>query len=76
MESETFTAEELAQRVGLHRGTIRNYVWRGVLPPPLGLGRHARYDRRHLHIVLAIQNERQKRMTMRDWSDRQRSHAL
>ena len=66
----TFTAEELAERMGLHRGTIRNYVWRGVLPPPLGKGRNTRYDERHLYILMAIQNERQNRMTIRDWADK------
>ena len=69
MESETFTAAELAARMNIHPGTIRNYVWRGVLPPPVGKGRNARYTLTHLHILMAIANERENRMLIRDWQD-------
>ncbi len=70
MEQDTFSAEELAERMKLHPGTIRNYVCRGVLPPPTGKGQNARYDLRHLHVLMAIATERANRMTMRDWRDR------
>ena len=69
VESELFTAEQLAQRVGLHRGTIRNYVWRRVIPPPYGKGRNARYGWPHLHIILSMQEERARRMRIADWAD-------
>ena len=75
MDTELFTAEELAQRVGLHRGTIRNYVWRGVIPPPFGKGRSARYGWPHLHIIQAMQQEREHRMRMTDWAYQWKSEA-
>jgi DNA-binding transcriptional MerR regulator len=77
MERETYTAEELSHKIGCHRGTIRNYVWRGILPKPIGKGRAARYDNRHLNIMMMIKHEREKRMTMRDWADwhKAQSHA-
>ena len=76
MESETFTAEQLAQKMKMHRGTIRNYVWKGVLPPPIGKGRSARYDYRHVNILRMIQDERSNRMTMRDWADWRKAQSV
>ena len=46
---------ELADRVGLTRRAIRFYVQRGLLPPPLGLGRGRHYDQRHLEVLRRIQ---------------------
>lgn len=73
MEAEVYTAQDLADMFLLHRGTIRNYVWRGVLPPPVGKGRSARYDYRHVYILEEMQRERRGRMKVEDWRDRWKS---
>ena len=46
--------DELADRAGLSRRAIRFYVQRGLLPPPLGLGRGRHYDQRHLEVLKRI----------------------
>src|SRR5687768_1559795 len=55
MAEGQLSLEELADRVGLSRRAIRFYVQRGLLPPPLGLGRGRHYDQRHLEAVRRIQ---------------------
>jgi transposase len=65
-----YTAVELAEMFNMQRGTIRNLVWKKVLPPPVGKGRAARYDYRHVYILQEMQRERKNRMTIKDWQDR------
>jgi DNA-binding transcriptional MerR regulator len=55
MPEGQLSLEELADRVGLSRRAIRFYVQRGLLPPPLGLGRGRHYDQRHLETLRRIQ---------------------
>src|SRR5687768_463679 len=55
MADGQLSLEELADRVGLSRRAIRFYVQRGLLPPPLGLGRGKHYDLRHLNALRRIQ---------------------
>ena len=47
--------EELSDRTGLTRRAVRFYVQRGLLPPPLGLGRGRHYDQRHLEGLKRLQ---------------------
>ena len=54
MADGQLSLEELAARVGLTRRAIRFYVHRGLLPPPLGLGRGRHYDQRHLDALRRI----------------------
>jgi DNA-binding transcriptional MerR regulator len=55
MSEGQLSLDELADRVGLSRRAIRFYVQRGLLPPPLGLGRGRHYDQRHLETLRRIQ---------------------
>ena len=55
MAEGQLSLEELADRMGLSRRAIRFYVQRGLLPPPLGLGRGRHYDSRHLEALRRIQ---------------------
>ena len=55
MSEGQLSLEELADRIGLSRRAIRFYVQRGLLPPPLGLGRGRHYDQRHLETLRLIQ---------------------
>jgi DNA-binding transcriptional MerR regulator len=55
MAEGQLSLDELADRVGLSRRAIRFYVQRGLLPPPLGLGRGRHYDQRHIEVLRRIQ---------------------
>ncbi len=48
------TVGELAERGGVSRRTVRYYVQRGLLAPPLGAGRGSRYTPAHLDRLIRI----------------------
>ena len=54
MSNGEMSLEELADRMGLTRRAVRFYVQRGLLPPPLGLGRGRHYDQRHVEALRRI----------------------
>ena len=54
MKSGTLSIGELADAANLSRRAIRFYVQRGLLPPPLGVGRGRHYDPSHLHRLRRI----------------------
>ena len=54
MADGQWTLEELADRSGVSGRAIRFYVQRGILPPPLGLGRGRHYDARHEQALRRI----------------------
>ncbi len=49
-----FNIEYLAQKAGVSRRTVRYYIQRGLLPPPLGHKRGAYYTEAHLERLLLI----------------------
>ena len=55
MANGQLSLDELADRMGLTRRAVRFYVQRGLLPPPLGLGRGRHYDQHHLETLRRIQ---------------------
>jgi DNA-binding transcriptional MerR regulator len=55
MAEGQLSIEELADRAGLTRRGVRFYVQRGLLPPPLGLGRGRHYNQRHLDAIRRVQ---------------------
>lgn len=55
MESErTYTLTELCELANLPKRTVRYYIQQGLLEPPVGAGRGARYHTRHLERLLEI----------------------
>jgi DNA-binding transcriptional MerR regulator len=46
--------EELAERAGVSRRTVRYYVQRGLLPAPSGVGRGKHYGETHLTRLIQI----------------------
>src|SRR3954466_14284907 len=54
MADGEMSLDELADRMGLTRRAVRFYVQRGLLPPPLGLGRGRHYDQRHVETLRRI----------------------
>jgi hypothetical protein len=49
-----YTKEHLVARSGLPERTIRNYIKRGLVPPPEGYGSGATYGDEHMCRVVAI----------------------
>ena len=49
-----FNIEYLAQKAGISRRTVRYYIQRGLLPPPLGQKRGSYYTEAHLERLLLI----------------------
>ena len=49
-----YSIGELADLAGVSRRTIRYYVQRGLVPPPLGAGRGHYYTGEHLQRLLSI----------------------
>jgi len=53
-EACIYGVEELAERAGVTRRTVRYYVQRELLPPPRGLGRGKHYTEAHLATLVRI----------------------
>jgi DNA-binding transcriptional MerR regulator len=49
-----YGVEDLAERGGVSRRTVRYYIQRGLLPPPHGLGRGKHYTEAHLATLVRI----------------------
>jgi DNA-binding transcriptional MerR regulator len=64
MEEPRYTIDELVEKSGLSRRTIRYYVQEGLIPPPAGRGRGGFYNDSHLATLLKIQDLRQRGFTL------------
>ena len=53
-----FSLEELADAAGMTSRNVRAYQTRGLIPPPLRVGRRSEYTTRHLEALQAIQRAR------------------
>ena len=56
---EEHSINELAERVGVSPRTIRHYIEEGLLPPPIGSGRHQLFSREHeirLRVAKALRD--------------------
>jgi DNA-binding transcriptional MerR regulator len=54
LEEERYGIDELAERAGVTRRTVRYYVQRGLLAGPEGAGRGAHYTGEHLATLVRI----------------------
>lgn len=54
MSEETYKLEELAKAAGTSPRTVRYYVQRGLLPPPVFKGKDSAYGKDHLVRLKAI----------------------
>lgn len=62
--SPRYAIGELAEAAGVSRRAVRFYVQRGLMPPPLGQGRGAHYDRSHLTRLLEIKRRQEAGMPL------------
>lgn len=51
-----YSIGELAERGGVTRRTVRYYIQKGVIPPPLGRGRGEHYGDEHLTALLRVKS--------------------
>lgn len=65
-----YTIRQLSDLSGIAVGTIRWYVSIGLLPPPQGVTRAARYSNEHLVRLRAIKQARERNVTLEDLKDR------
>lgn len=54
----TFTMQSLEQQTGVSARTLRHWIRQKVMPKPIGRGRGARYDDRHVVRARAVQHLR------------------
>ncbi len=67
---DTFSIGALAAAAGVSRRTVRFYVARGLLAPPFGLGRGARYSQAHLDRLLEIRASHGRGVSLQELRDR------
>jgi DNA-binding transcriptional MerR regulator len=53
-DAPIYGPDDLAERAGVSRRTVRYYVQRGLLPAPAGLGRGKHYSEAHLARLIRI----------------------
>lgn len=70
MEQDGLTIRQLSEEVGISPRTINWYVRIGLLPPPVGATRNARYTSTHLAMLRAIRQARERNVTLDDLKDR------
>jgi DNA-binding transcriptional MerR regulator len=66
MTAETYNIDALERVSGVQSRTLRHWIKRKLLPKPIGKGRGARYDARHLVRARAIRHLRSKELSLRD----------
>jgi len=55
-DEKRYTISELAELTGVSRRTVRYYVQRTLIPPPLGAGRGHYYTRAHVRRIAKIRD--------------------
>ena len=74
-EEPIYGVEELAERAGVSRRTVRYYVQRGLLPPPTGVGRGKHYTERHLATLMRIRDQQTDGVSLEDIAARLAGHS-
>lgn len=67
--ARSYSIGDLAAAGGVSRRTVRFYVQRGLLQPPLGLGRGARYSEAHLARLREIRAGHEHGVPLQDLRD-------
>jgi DNA-binding transcriptional MerR regulator len=68
-DDERYGIEELAERAGVSRRTVRYYVQRGLLPAPTGIGRGRHYTEEHLATLVRIRELQERGESLADIAD-------
>jgi DNA-binding transcriptional MerR regulator len=65
-----YNVEELAERANVSRRTVRYYIQRGLIPPPLGLGRGRHYTEAHLACLIRIRELQEANVPLEEIASR------
>lgn len=65
-----YNVEELAERANVSRRTVRYYIQRGLIPPPLGLGRGKHYTEAHLACLIRIRELQEANVPLEEIASR------
>lgn len=65
-EEPVYGIDELADRAGVSRRTVRYYVQRGLLPAPTGLGRGKHYTEAHLARLVRVRELQEEGVSLAD----------
>lgn len=64
METPKYTIDELTEKTGYSRRTIRYYVQEGLIGPPAGRGRGGFYNDSHLDTLCRIRAQQEKGLSL------------
>jgi DNA-binding transcriptional MerR regulator len=64
MAARAFTMQELVAQSGVSVRLLRHWIRQKLVPRPIGRGRGARYDERHLIRARAVQHLRKSRVSI------------
>lgn len=67
--NETWTLDELTSDAGVTVRTVRYYIAEGLLPPPEGSGRAARYTQEHRDRLAVISALKERHLPLREIRD-------
>ncbi len=76
MSQAKYTIKQLAELADVSRRTVRYYVQRGLLSPPLGSGRGSHYTEQHLQRLIEIRDAQTKGIPLADIDSPQPSQPL
>lgn len=69
-DEAVYGIDELADRAGVSRRTVRYYVQRGLLPAPTGVGRGKHYTEGHLARLVRIRELQEEGVALVDIASR------
>jgi len=67
---KTYSLEKLAAVTNVPERTIRYYISRGLLPPPVVRGRKASYSERHVEFISKIKKLQSQGLTLSEIANR------
>jgi DNA-binding transcriptional MerR regulator len=65
-DEAVYGIDELAEKAGVSRRTVRYYVQRGLLPTPTGVGRGKHYTEAHLARLVRIRELQESGVSLAD----------
>lgn len=65
-DDAVYGIDELADRAGVSRRTVRYYVQRGLLPAPTGVGRGKHYTEAHLARLVRVRELQEQGVALAD----------
>ena len=65
-ESHEYTLQELADKTGISPRTVRFYISKDLLPPPIRAGRDAAYNHAHIERLEAIRAHKDQGYTLNE----------